>query len=218
MSDKPAKRSRRTSAPQCDCDCAKTVKNLEDHFKLLTDLVVTVSHKIDSLQEINNQMQSQLTAVLQALQNQKAEKDNFIECIADKQYDKVSTKPKFPINSAEEMEIIDKNIDMLDIEKIASTITRLLQPNGVEKQLQNILTDDFVMAHNLDGVHGKLAIRSYKNFCEVLIEAIKATGGADSAEDQLRRALQLQKKRVFKKRSCALKKQKMSDSFSSDYF
>ncbi|XP_051859475.1 uncharacterized protein LOC117567050 isoform X2 [Drosophila albomicans] len=217
MSDKPAKRSRRTSAPQCDCDCAKTVKNLEDHFKLLTDLVVTVSHKIDSLQEINNEMQSQLTAVFQALQNQKAEKDNFIESIADKQYDKVFTKPKFPINSAEEMEMIDKNIDMLDVENIASTMARLLQPHGVEKQLRNIFTDDFVMAHNLDGVHGKLAIRSYKNFCEVLIEAIDATCGTGSSEDQLRRALQRQKKRVFRRRSHPVKTE-TTETFESVYF
>ncbi|XP_034102670.1 uncharacterized protein LOC117567050 isoform X3 [Drosophila albomicans] len=214
MSDRAAKRRFQATNDRqcnCDCDCAKAAKNLEDRFKILTDLVVNISNKIDSVQEQNNEMQPQISALLQAVVEEKESKMTL------QQRDDIPVFTMFPIKSAEDMTKIDMGINSQNKNQYTSIITCLLQPDGVEKQLRNVLSDDFVMEHNVDGLQGKLSIKSYKNIYDVLIEAIDATCGTGSSEDQLRRALQRQKKRVFRRRSHPVKTE-TTETFESVYF
>ncbi|XP_037809808.1 uncharacterized protein LOC119602385, partial [Lucilia sericata] len=85
---------------------------------------------------------------------------------------------------------------------IASTkdhivISALLNPAGVVKHLKYILSTEVVLEYNIDGVHGKRSLKDLDKFYDVLLESIYNTN-LEPAEIQLRKALQLQKKRHFK--------------------
>ncbi|XP_030376404.1 uncharacterized protein LOC115625492 isoform X4 [Scaptodrosophila lebanonensis] len=101
---------------------------------------------------------------------------------------------KFPIKSQEDLEKLDGEINLQNKEQYIQAIKTLLK-SDVKKSLRNVLADDVVMAFNVDGVHGKKALKSVVNFYDALLVSID---GGSSAEMDLRKAMQLSKKRVFK--------------------
>ncbi|XP_030246496.1 uncharacterized protein LOC115565458 [Drosophila navojoa] len=68
---------------------------------------------------------------------------------------------------------------------------------GILKNLKNIMANPVVLAYNVNGVQGKAALKEESAFYDVLIDAINLVDGSGSAEEQLRKAMQLQKKRFF---------------------
>lgn len=104
----------------------------------------------------------------------------------------------------------------------------ILKPCGVEKNLKYILSNNVVMAHNIDGVHGKKSLKELENvysaligniififnimtnfiyrlFTDHFLESIPINAKFPGpAEDQLR-AIQLQKKREIKANSVSKK-------------
>nr|XP_017089175.2 uncharacterized protein LOC108119872 [Drosophila bipectinata] len=76
-------------------------------------------------------------------------------------------------------------------------LTKFLQAFELRsaKRINRLLANEVVWEYNVDGVQGKGALRKEENFFGVIIDSITAVGGIGPAEEQLRKALQLQKKR-----------------------
>ncbi|XP_041451641.1 uncharacterized protein LOC121405108 [Drosophila obscura] len=93
---------------------------------------------------------------------------------------------------------MDKDINSSNRDLYIDAIKTILLPSGILKNFKNILANAVVLAYNVDGVQGKSALKDLKNFYGVLLDAITVEAETGSAEIQLRKALQLQKKRHFK--------------------
>ncbi|XP_036328841.1 mediator of RNA polymerase II transcription subunit 15-like [Rhagoletis pomonella] len=72
----------------------------------------------------------------------------------------------------------------------------LLQNGGVVKNLKNILSTAITADYNLYGIHGKKSLKDVSNFYAALKASIVAPAGK-SVEDQLRHAIQNQKKKIL---------------------
>ncbi|XP_017467405.1 PREDICTED: uncharacterized protein LOC108359845 [Rhagoletis zephyria] len=71
---------------------------------------------------------------------------------------------------------------------------------GVLKTLKNIISEEITRNYNIEGVHGKKSLKTMANFYSALLDSIPINENCSgSAETQLRKAIQLQKKRHFKK-------------------
>ncbi|XP_060650950.1 uncharacterized protein LOC132787703 [Drosophila nasuta] len=111
---------------------------------------------------------------------------------------------QFPIQTVDDLIEVNSNINIANRELYIHAIKNLILNGGILKNLKNILANEVVLAYNVDGVQRKASLRKEDNFFGVMIDAITAVGGIGPAEEQLRKALQLQKKRYFKN-SCCLK-------------
>ncbi|XP_060665614.1 uncharacterized protein LOC132797873 [Drosophila nasuta] len=108
---------------------------------------------------------------------------------------------QFPIQTVDDLIEFNSNINIASQELYIDAITNLISNGGILKNLKNILANEVVLAYNVNGVQGKVALRKEDNFFGVMIDSITAVGGIGPAEDQLRKALQLQK-RYFKNSNC----------------
>ncbi|XP_062125990.1 uncharacterized protein LOC133838780 [Drosophila sulfurigaster albostrigata] len=108
---------------------------------------------------------------------------------------------QFPIQTVDDLIEVNSNINIANRELYIDAIKNLILNGGILKNLKNILANEVVLAYNVDGVQGKAALRKEDNFFGVMIDSITAVG-IGPAEEQLRKALQVQKKRYFKNSSC----------------
>ncbi|XP_061394840.1 uncharacterized protein LOC133330425 [Musca vetustissima] len=83
-----------------------------------------------------------------------------------------------------------------------STMSKLWR-NCVGKNIENILDSKVIMDFIVDGTHGKRSLRKYKNFYKALIDSIETLPslGGKNAEQLLRQAMELCKKKQFRKNS-----------------
>ncbi|XP_034484447.1 uncharacterized protein LOC117789524 [Drosophila innubila] len=109
---------------------------------------------------------------------------------------------KFPIQSVKDLNQMSMEINDTNRELYIDAIKIHIMHGGIMKNLKNVLSNTVVLAYNVDGVQGKAALKNESSFYGVLLDAINLVEGTGSAEDNLRKALQLQKKRYFKNSSC----------------
>ncbi|ALC39036.1 maker457 [Drosophila busckii] len=118
---------------------------------------------------------------------------------------------RYPIQTLEELAILEKEIEDGKQPDIVEIIRLLIYPGGVIKQLRLLLADDLANLINIDGTFGKTPLKSFKCFFGALQDAILE----QDREGLLRKAIQLQKKRFFK-RKCVLKIKNRNKSKAKD--
>ncbi|XP_062126730.1 uncharacterized protein LOC133839315 [Drosophila sulfurigaster albostrigata] len=110
---------------------------------------------------------------------------------------------QFSIRTVDDLIEVNSNINIANRELYIDAIKILISNGGILKNLKNILANEVILAYNVEGVQGKAALRKEDNFFGIMIDSITAVGGIGPAEDQLRKALQLQKKRDILKTRAA---------------
>ncbi|XP_049302109.1 uncharacterized protein LOC125775491 isoform X2 [Bactrocera dorsalis] len=103
----------------------------------------------------------------------------------------------FQLSSEESLKAIEEKILPENREIYMSTIKRLLQQSAT-LNLKNIFDDSVVLSHNLDGTHGKKRLKTYEKLYAALLDSVSQLPKVENAEDNLRKAIRMQKKRIFK--------------------
>ncbi|XP_058977184.1 uncharacterized protein LOC131801980 isoform X1 [Musca domestica] len=108
----------------------------------------------------------------------------------------------FPISSEIMLQKMEEKITCDNRDIYVSTMNKLWR-NCVGKNRENILDSKVKMDYNVDGTHGKRSLRKYKIFYKALIDSIETLPslGEKNAEQLLRQAMQLCKKKQFRKNS-----------------
>ncbi|XP_075145595.1 uncharacterized protein LOC142220380 [Haematobia irritans] len=113
--------------------------------------------------------------------------------------DTLEIRSQFPIQTSQKLEEINESINEDNKAEYLKILRSLLHPAGVGKNLRYVLNAKVTLQYNIDGVHGKKGLKHLENFYSVLLAAIpNPPNHIGPAEDQLRKAINLQKKREFK--------------------
>ncbi|XP_037929181.1 uncharacterized protein LOC119688486 [Teleopsis dalmanni] len=182
--------------------CYKLATSSTDHRlremeKKIQSLENTISENHKSLEDLikqqHNQIENQNKIIVELMAENKALMKSFLK----QQTSIASLKSLFPIKSEDALKEVNSNIKVEVRDQYVPTISILLN-SSVEKNLKNILDESVVLEYNVDGTYGKKRLKDYDNLYSVLLDAIPNSTGSPSCEDQLRKAIQLQKKRHFK--------------------
>ncbi|XP_036319782.1 uncharacterized protein LOC118734172 isoform X2 [Rhagoletis pomonella] len=137
--------------------------------------------KIDQkFQELEDRTNHQNTIIMEAL----AEQNVLINRLIFQDAENLKVTSTFPIKSDNELKELDQKIDDSNI-KNYENIDLLLEP-------------EFLYEYNIDGSHGKKRLKEYKMF-EVMKDCVISIYGAEGAEEKIRKAIHLSKKRQLKK-------------------
>ncbi|XP_017467092.1 PREDICTED: uncharacterized protein LOC108359652 isoform X2 [Rhagoletis zephyria] len=137
--------------------------------------------KIDQkFQELEDRTNHQNTIIMEAL----AEQNVLINRLIFQDAENLNVTSTFPIKSDNELKELDQKIDDSNI-KNYENIDLLLEP-------------EFLYEYNIDGSHGKKRLKEYKMF-EVMKDCVISIYGAEGAEEKIRKAIHLSKKRQLKK-------------------
>ncbi|XP_054727968.1 uncharacterized protein LOC129237322 [Anastrepha obliqua] len=162
------------------------------------EILSFMTQKFDDMkktfQEENSILRAQIKVVVDSLADQKV----MICQILREQAEELPLRLNFPINSEEDLAKINEEINQINRDSYIKTMRIILQPAGVLKSMKCILTDRLMMGFNVDGVQGKKSLKIFQNFYGVLLESIPISDTSGSAEMQIREAIKLQKKRLFK--------------------
>uniref|UniRef100_A0A1I8Q5T4 ZAD domain-containing protein n=1 Tax=Stomoxys calcitrans TaxID=35570 RepID=A0A1I8Q5T4_STOCA len=127
----------------------------------------------------------------------------------------VEIRTNFPIQTEEELLEVNEKINQENKIDYVKTMHSLIHPVGVVKNLKHIISTKVTVHYNVDGSHGKKSLKRLSNFYNALLEAIpNPPQNTDPAEDQLRKAIYLQKKRELKAMGAA--KNKKEDTTTSN--
>ncbi|XP_067632507.1 uncharacterized protein [Eurosta solidaginis] len=140
-------------------------------------------------------MSSQNTAVMTALADTKVVMSKLVQQDAAA----CSVRSYFPLSCAEDLFKINEKVVPENRTLFISTLRNLLQ-NSVNKNLHKVLSSAVIMDYNVDGTHGKKGLKEHAKFYSVFLESIISLTSNDEPEEQLRKAMQLHKKRVFQKK------------------
>ncbi|XP_075145596.1 uncharacterized protein LOC142220382 [Haematobia irritans] len=128
-------------------------------------------------------------------------------------YEPIELRSEFPIHTEEMLLVLNESINASNNVDYVNTIHSILHPAGVGKNLKFILGINLIMEYNIDGVHGKKSLKRLENFYKVLLAAIPNPPNNNApAEDQLRKAIQLVKKRTFRSKCVSKKNESMNGS------
>ncbi|XP_058988165.1 uncharacterized protein LOC109612910 [Musca domestica] len=194
-SPSPPKKIKRVTLTPYSENIPTSNTNLNDVLKAIE----SIKKDTESLQNQFNVLQGQIKFVAEAL----AENKVLLTKILKETYEEIPVIQKFPIKSEEQLIEIDKEINAENRNQYIKAMRSMLEPAGVHKNLKCILNDNVTMAYNVDGVQGKKSFKQLKNFYGVLLEAVSMakTNNIGPADDQIRKAIQLQKRRIFKNMS-----------------
>ncbi|KAI8119951.1 hypothetical protein FF38_07177 [Lucilia cuprina] len=171
--------------------------------------LATCEKKLDALRGVMeyrlDQIQTQLNMVLDAQEEANALLRNFITSNQD-------LRCKFPLKTSKKLRELNSEITPENRNTYINTIKTLLKPQGVIKNLKYILSTDITNEYNVEGVHGKQCLKDLNNFYDVLIDSIEVTATSGTADQQLRKAISLAKKRYFKSKSIARPRASASDN------
>lgn len=149
--------------------------------------------RIAKLEEI---MKRQLGVIAQAIGEQKV----MLSRLFNDRVCNQTMSQNFPITTAEELIELDEEIQNGEKDSYVELFKSMLRPNGIIKNIRYIISDELISDYNVDGVSGKKALKSHEHFYQALIGAIPFDNDG-TPEDQLRRAFQLAKKRIAKRKS-----------------
>ncbi|KAM8711165.1 hypothetical protein ACLKA7_000320 [Drosophila subpalustris] len=150
-------------------------------------------HSLESIDKRMAIISDQYTALLEDLAEQKV----LITQLLQERVGDTNLGRNFPIKSRDALIQMNDDIAMGDRNSYIKMMSQLLLPQGVRKNLKNIIADDVTMQYNIDGILGKEPLKNLEHFYNALLDSIE-TDGVGSAEGKLRNAMQLQKKRVIK--------------------
>ncbi|XP_050338542.1 uncharacterized protein LOC126764907 isoform X1 [Bactrocera neohumeralis] len=186
MPDTPPKKIKRVAFDKQNnnCSCTLVIDQLE---KKIDDMK-------DAMQQEIKVVRGQLQIAIEALADQKVVLNQLLQQRAEE----LPIQSKFPIKNEEQLISLNDQLNSENKNTYVKAMRSLLQPTGVLKNLRNISSDEIAMAFNVDGVQGKKSLKSFQNFYNALLDSIPLNDGNGTADEKLRKAIQLQKKRIFK--------------------
>ncbi|XP_017494972.1 PREDICTED: uncharacterized protein LOC108383095 [Rhagoletis zephyria] len=96
---------------------------------------------------------------------------------------------------------LDENIDESNTKSYASTLVNMVKKiisSNLQKNIDLIFEPEFIYEYNTDGSHGKKRLKDFKLY-KVVKDAVATLYGVEEAEEKIRRAIHLSKKRYLKK-------------------
>ncbi|KAM7351547.1 uncharacterized protein ACRADG_004342 [Cochliomyia hominivorax] len=160
--------------------------------------IATCEKKIDALRAFMEQRLNHIQVQIDVIMEAQEEQNMLLRSFLDSQQD---MRSKFPIQTCKRLKEINDDITPENRKSYINTVKALLKPNGIKKNLKYLLSIDIVNEYNVDGVHGKLCLKDLRNFYDVVIDSIEVTASTPSADQQLREAIRLAKKRYLKSKS-----------------
>ncbi|XP_030571566.1 uncharacterized protein LOC115770435 [Drosophila novamexicana] len=112
-------------------------------------------------------------------------------CYADEE----SLHLTFPLKSHEDLAVADMAIQNGSQLVYIKALKRLIYPNGILKQFKDIISDELANEYNVDGFHGQKCLKNYQHFYDALLSSTDE----DNAEELIRKAVHLAKKRQSKR-------------------
>ncbi|XP_036338795.1 uncharacterized protein LOC118748454 [Rhagoletis pomonella] len=193
---KKMKRMALTDSENVATPYKKTVPACES-CKFLVEGLKTLQETVENLKkEFNSTVSIQNDAVMSALAQQKI----ILEKLVRQDNVLTSVKQYFPIKTTEDLNTIESKIFPENTHLFITTMRTVLN-HSVMKNLRYLLTTEIIMTYNIDGTHGKKGLKEFSKFYSALLESITSITSCDEPEVQLRKAMQLHKKREFQKRS-----------------
>ncbi|XP_017137231.1 uncharacterized protein LOC108152423 isoform X2 [Drosophila miranda] len=168
-------------------------KKENEEGKTCSDVLNELKKTTETLQLENAAIRDQLQKVLQIL----ADQTDLIKQQVKEKGEMNPIREHFPIKSEEQLIELEEKIK-LNRSIYITEMKSVLQPTGVLSSLSFIMSEEIVLAYNVDGVQGKKALRSHKEFFAALLECIPP--GEENSEGILRKAMQRMKKKFFKKK------------------
>ncbi|XP_064544987.1 uncharacterized protein LOC135433000 [Drosophila montana] len=140
------------------------------------------SRKIPRLSGPENHYEEKMDSIMNTLCEQKE-----MKCHADE----ATLELTFPLKSDEDLAVADMAIQNGSQLVYIKALKELIYPNGILKQFKDIISDELANGYNVDGVQGKKCLKNYTHFYNALLSSTEE----DNAEDLIRRAVYLAKKR-----------------------
>ncbi|XP_061395736.1 uncharacterized protein LOC133331354 isoform X2 [Musca vetustissima] len=159
----------------------------------------TFVKKMENVENTQKVIQGQIKVLADAL----AELKVMVQKLLRSQSDEIPLTNRFPIST--EKDLIDINNDITSENKDLYIISSIIKREGILKSLKNIIGLKITYEYNIDGNHGKKSLKSLSNIYNVILDSIPVQENSDTPETQLRKAIQVQKKRFFKQVSAERK-------------
>ncbi|XP_017479628.1 PREDICTED: uncharacterized protein LOC108369140 [Rhagoletis zephyria] len=150
----------------------------------------------------NEVIRGQLKIVMETLADQSV----YLKRLLREKEEKLSLQSNFPIKLEDDLQRINQEVSKNMNQYVF--VMKMLLKSGIQKSLKNIIADELVLEYNVDGVQGKKSLKNHANFYNALLASIPISEGPP--EEQLRKSLSLQKKRIFK--NVCIQKSKMSSN------
>ncbi|XP_065369708.1 uncharacterized protein LOC135961976 [Calliphora vicina] len=116
---------------------------------------------------------------------------------------------RFPLENVDDLKKFELEINEENKTHIVSIIQSLLSPQGLMKNVVNVLSDSIIMESNVDGHHSKTRLLNFPKTIDVLFLASRKDDNYTSKMflDDLRRSLRVVKNRCHKNNCRARQKQ-----------
>ncbi|XP_073826845.1 uncharacterized protein [Musca autumnalis] len=152
----------------------------------------------ENIQKQLNVIQGQLKIIVEAV----ATNQVMIENLVRQKCNENPISNKFPITTEEDLIQLNTEINTENKAQYVNIVAKILERGGVLKNFKHIIDDNVSMDYNVDGIHGKKSLKQLKNIYDVILEAVlRHENTSGSGEDLIRKSMQRQKKRVFKRNS-----------------
>ncbi|XP_037728056.1 uncharacterized protein LOC119558932 [Drosophila subpulchrella] len=107
----------------------------------------------------------------------------------------------FPPITAEDLQEIDEKLGDPHSENYTKLMVTLLKNGRLSRSILNVMSEDIVLSHNLEGGQSKKKLKAYPNFVRALLNAIALVEPSEPPEKALQKAM-----RCVKNLSCTKKK------------
>ncbi|XP_023293751.2 uncharacterized protein LOC111676964 [Lucilia cuprina] len=180
------------------------------------DLRKEVKDLKETLMQQNNYIISLLTKQSGMLEENIEIERNFSQVHYGKKISHFARR--FPLDSIEDLKKFELEIDEDNKENIINIIQSLLSPQGIMKNVINILSDKIIMQSNVDGHHNKTRLLNFPKTIDVLFLANRKDDNYSSKMflDDLRRSLRVVKNRCHKNNCRARQKQLLREEQERD--
>ncbi|XP_017472562.1 PREDICTED: uncharacterized protein LOC108363647 isoform X2 [Rhagoletis zephyria] len=144
-------------------------------------------------EELKNSTTHQNTVVMEAL----AEQNVLIKKLLIQDTENSTMSGTFPIKDDDTLKELDENIDESNTKSYVNMVKKIISSN-LQKNIDLIFEPEFIYEYNTDGSHGKKRLKDFKLY-KVVKDAVATLYGVEEAEEKIRRAIHLSKKRYLKK-------------------
>ncbi|XP_073845816.1 uncharacterized protein [Musca autumnalis] len=193
--------------------------DLSERIGKIKDETASLRKEVKELKERLEQ-QNELIINLLMKQNALLEQASKTSTAAPNVYDVIYGKNgtellrRFPLKNLEALAKYEEELNDENMQNNINIITNLLVPRGLVKNLRNVLSDEVIVAVNVDGLHQKKRLLDFRKFIDVLYAACNKENYPRTVFlNDLRRALKNTKNR-WHKNKCIANKQKRLESDS----
>ncbi|KAM7342327.1 uncharacterized protein ACRADG_009792 [Cochliomyia hominivorax] len=177
----------------------KLKQETNDLRKEVKDLKETIMQQNELIIRILSQQSGMLD---EAIQTEKSKE------IHGKKSNALSSR-RFPLEDLEDLKKFELEINEDNRMHIINIVESLLSPQGLMKNIVNVLTDNLIMESNVDGHHNKTRLLNFPKTIDVLFMASREKDDYTDKMflEDLRRSLRMVKNRCHKNNCRARKKQ-----------